>query len=92
MSGLMKTLMENNKAPGWFYLDKQKGLSDEEIMAKIRVELYNEVFNRGYNMKLWTEAFIAKVSGLYFDHFNKLYEMGGGAAGSEPISTNMASI
>jgi len=72
---LMKMMMDKNLAPGWFYMDKQKGLPDAEIMQKIEIELHNEVLNRGYNLKLWTETFVKRVAALYFDHFNKLYEM-----------------
>ena len=75
MAGLMKTMMEQNKAPGWFYLDRQKGMSDSDILDKIRIELYNEVLNRGYNMKLWTDEFVAEAAKLYFEHFDKLYQI-----------------
>lgn len=85
MAGLMKMMMDKNLAPGWFYLDRKKGLSDEEILEKIQLEIYNEAINRDYNLDLWTDAFIRKVSMLYFNHFQKLYEISIGARELPPL-------
>jgi hypothetical protein len=73
MAGYLQTMMEQNKAPGWFFLDRAKGLPDMEIIEKIRLEVFNDVINRGYDMNLWTEDFISRVAGAYFLFFNKLF-------------------
>ena len=75
MSGLMQKMMETNLAPGWFYLDMQKGLPSEDILQKMQIELQNEVINRGYDMNLWSEGFVRDVAKKYYSHFEKLYHM-----------------
>ena len=75
MAGLMKTMMDSNFAPGWFFLDRQKGIGNDEIINKIQVEVYNYAVNQGYDLDLWTESFVKDVAEMYFNHFSKLYDI-----------------
>lgn len=75
MAGLMKKMMDNNYAPGWFYLDRQKGVSNDDIISKLKLELHNHAVNSNYNLSLWTDTFVAEVASMYYAHFDKLYNM-----------------
>lgn len=73
MAGYLQTMMEQNKAPGWFFLDRAKGMPEWEITDKIRLEIFSDVINRGYDMNLWTEDFIARIAKAYYLFFDKLF-------------------
>ena len=75
MAGLMKKMMDNNYAPGWFFLDRQKGLSNETILDKLKLELQSHAINSNYNLTLWTDDFVAEIATMYYNHFDKLYHM-----------------
>ena len=66
-------LLKRTNAPEWFYLDKKNQVSATEIVDKIKIEIYNEAFNRGYSLELWNDGFITKLSQLYYRFLNQLY-------------------
>ncbi len=59
--------------PAWFCVDKDNGMSDAELQDKIRLEIFREVTNHGYDMRLWTEDFIEEVAFMYFRNFERSY-------------------
>ena len=65
---------QNTDLPEWFIIDKICNVPDSEIQDKIRLEVYNEVINRGYNLELWKENFIEKIAETYMQFFNRQYQ------------------
>lgn len=62
-----------SELPEWFCLDRELGVSAEDITDKIKLEVYNEVINRGYDLTLWTDDFIQEISNVYYKNFERIY-------------------
>ncbi len=75
IGSFVSLLLKRSKAPEWFYLDKKNQIPTTEIVDKIKIEIYNEAFNRGYSLELWNDVFITKMSQLYYRFLNQLYVM-----------------
>jgi hypothetical protein len=73
IGNLIHKLLKKNRAPEWFCLDMKNKTPEAEIKNKIRVKIREEVSARGYNLELWSDEFINKMTGLYYKYFDQLY-------------------
>ena len=73
MFSFVEMLVKRTAAPSWFYIAKKDKAPDYQIKEKIKLELYHDVREAGFDPMLWDDAFIAKVSELYYKFFNQLY-------------------
>jgi hypothetical protein len=60
--------------PEWFCEDKSNYISDEDIEAKLKLEVYTEVINQGYNLDKCDDEFVGRVAHSYFKCFDRLYK------------------
>ena len=73
IGNLIHKLLKKNQAPEWFYLDMKNKVPEAEIKNKIRAKIKEEVTSRGYDLELWTDEFITKMTALYYKYFDQLY-------------------